>query len=126
MAIVRIPDENRTLREKEEITDYLASIGINYERWDLPQAVDDDASPEQILAIYHEQIEHLKQQGGYVTADVIDVNPATPNLEACWRNSAANIGTMKTRYVLSSAVMGCFIFTRAKTRLRQLRWSRAT
>src|SRR5215471_444199 len=82
MAIVRIPDENRTLREKEEITDYLASIGINYERWDLPQAVDDDASPEQILAIYHEQIEHLKQQGGYVTADVIDVNPATPNLEA--------------------------------------------
>jgi hypothetical protein len=28
MAIVRIPDEDRTLRAKEEITDYLTSIGI--------------------------------------------------------------------------------------------------
>jgi 1,2-dihydroxy-3-keto-5-methylthiopentene dioxygenase len=82
MAIVRIPDEDRTLREKEEITDYLASIGIDYERWDLPETVDDDGSPEEILAIYREQIERLKQQGGYVTADVVDVSPATPNLEA--------------------------------------------
>ena len=38
MAIVRIPDENRTLSGEEEITDYLASIGIDYERWDLPKS----------------------------------------------------------------------------------------
>ena len=44
MAIVRVPNEDRTLREKEEITDYLAGIGIDYERWDLPNAVGDDAS----------------------------------------------------------------------------------
>jgi 1,2-dihydroxy-3-keto-5-methylthiopentene dioxygenase len=81
MAIVRIPDENRTLRAQEEITQHLASIGIDYERWDLPKAVGDDASSEQILALYREQIENLKQRGGYVTADVIDVNPETPNLE---------------------------------------------
>ena len=82
MAIVRIPDENRTLREKEEIADYLASIGIDYERWDLPRAVRDDASSEEILAFYREQIEQLKQRGGYVMADVIDVTPETPNLDA--------------------------------------------
>jgi 1,2-dihydroxy-3-keto-5-methylthiopentene dioxygenase len=29
-----------------------------------------------------ERIEKLKQQGGYVTADLIDVNPKTPNLDA--------------------------------------------
>ncbi len=28
------------------------------------------------------EIAEMKQRGGYVTADVIDVNPATPNLEA--------------------------------------------
>jgi len=82
MAIVRIPHEDRTLRAQEEIADYLAGIGIDYERWDLPKAVGDDASPEGILAIYSEQIENLKQRGGYVTADVIDVSPATSNLEA--------------------------------------------
>jgi len=82
MAIVRVLDENRTLREKEEIADYLASIGIDYERWDLPKGAADDASSEEILAIYWEQIETLKQRGGYVTADVIDVTPETPNLEA--------------------------------------------
>jgi 1,2-dihydroxy-3-keto-5-methylthiopentene dioxygenase len=81
MAIVRIPDENRTLQAKEEITQHLESIGIDYERWDLPTAVGDDASSEQILALYREQIENLKQRGGHVTADVIDVNPETPNLE---------------------------------------------
>ena len=29
-----------------------------------------------------DEIEEMKRRGGYVTADVIDVNPATPNLEA--------------------------------------------
>ena len=82
MAIVRVPDEDRTLREKEQITHYLASIGIDYEHWDLSKAIDDDAPPEEILAIYSEKIENLKQQGGYVSADVINVSPATPNLEA--------------------------------------------
>src|SRR5215467_1276504 len=82
MAIVRIPDENRTLRDKAEIADYLASIGIDYERWDLPKAVEDNASSEEILAIYNDRIEKLKRDGGYATADVIDVTPETPNLEA--------------------------------------------
>jgi len=81
MAIVRVPDENRTLREKKEITDYLASIGIEYERWNLPTAAEDDASSEEILAVYNDQIEKLKRRGGYITADVIDVTPETPNLE---------------------------------------------
>ena len=81
MAIVRIPDENRTLREQSEVTAYLASIGIEYERWDLPKAVEDRTSSEEILETYSEQIERLKRRGGYVTADVINVTPQTPNLE---------------------------------------------
>jgi 1,2-dihydroxy-3-keto-5-methylthiopentene dioxygenase len=82
MAIVRIPDENRTLREFAEITEYLASIGIDYERWELPAALEHGTSAEEILAIYSEQIDKLKKRGGYITVDVIDVTPETPNLEA--------------------------------------------
>jgi len=81
MAIVRIPDENRTLREVAEIKAYLASIQIDYERWEGERPVASDAPPEQILASYAAEIQALKNRGGYVTADVIDVNPTTPNLE---------------------------------------------
>ncbi len=82
MAIVRIPGEQRTLHDEEAIRLHLASIGIGYERWEPAQAVADDASAEELLAAYAPEIERLKELGGYVTADVIDVNPLTPGLDA--------------------------------------------
>jgi len=81
MAIVRIPDENRTLSGVEDIQSYLATIQVDYERWQSARPVAPDAPPEDILAAYSAEIQALKERGGYVTADVIDVNPATPNLE---------------------------------------------
>jgi len=35
-----------------------------------------------VLAAYAAEIDRLKAAGGYVTADVIDVSPQTPNLDA--------------------------------------------
>ena len=81
MAVLRIPDEQRTLRELEEIRDYLDGIGIEYERWENESKVPVDASAEEILSAYGPEIERLKKKGGYVTADVIDVNPETPGLD---------------------------------------------
>jgi 1,2-dihydroxy-3-keto-5-methylthiopentene dioxygenase len=82
MAVVNIPDKNLTLTDAAEIKNHLASIGIDYERWDAEPRVSPDAAPEEILAAYAEEIEKLKAAGGYVTADVIDIKPDTPNLEA--------------------------------------------
>jgi 1,2-dihydroxy-3-keto-5-methylthiopentene dioxygenase len=82
MAVLRIPDQRRTLREDGEIRDYLAGIGIDYERWHVANGVGADASSEEILRAYEPQIEQLKKRGGYITADVIDVNPETPGLDA--------------------------------------------
>ena len=82
MAVVRIPDEDRTLRETVEVTMHLASIGIEYERWEPKASLAPNASPDEILASYEEPIEMFKQRGGYVTADVINVNPQTPGLDA--------------------------------------------
>jgi 1,2-dihydroxy-3-keto-5-methylthiopentene dioxygenase len=82
MAIVSIPDKNSTLTRAEEIKNHLASIGIDYERWENVKDVSPDASAEEILEAYSEEIEKLKVKGGYVTADVIDIKPDTPNLEA--------------------------------------------
>ena len=82
MVILRIPDENVTLEEYDEIRLYLSSIGIDYERWEPVPDISSDLSPEQILTIYEKQINDLKRRGGYITADVIDVNPNTPGLDA--------------------------------------------
>jgi 1,2-dihydroxy-3-keto-5-methylthiopentene dioxygenase len=81
MAVLRIPDEQRTLQEQNEIRDYLAAIGIEYERWPVADGVTGDASAEEILNVYAPKIEQLKQRGGYVSADVIDVNADTPGLD---------------------------------------------
>ena len=82
MAIVNVPDKNLMLENAGEITKYLASIGIDYERWENKQDVSPDASEVEILAAYSEEIEKLKAKGGYVTADVIDIKSDTPNLDA--------------------------------------------
>ena len=82
MAILRIPDENRTLNAFGDVRDYLASVGITYERWEPAHQVAANAPAEQILAAYAPEIERLKRGGGYVTADVIDVSSATPGLDA--------------------------------------------
>jgi 1,2-dihydroxy-3-keto-5-methylthiopentene dioxygenase len=82
MAIVTLPDENRTIKDRETITSYLANIGIDYERWDSSRLIGPSASADEILSAYSNEIDELKNRGGYVTADVIDVNPQTPGLEA--------------------------------------------
>lgn len=82
MAIVTIPDENRTLREAGEIAAYLAGIGIDYERWEPSHEIAPGAPQEEVLEAYRDEIEKLKARGGYVTADVIDVNSETPGLDA--------------------------------------------
>src|SRR6059036_755780 len=81
MAVVRIPDENRALSNRREVTRYLDGLGIDYARWVPSRTVAPDAAAEEILTVYSGEIENHKAQGGYVTADVIDVHPRTAGLE---------------------------------------------
>jgi len=82
MAVVRIPEENRTLNDEASVAAYLVSRGIDYERWAPNVSVAAGASADAILAAYSGKIDELKARGGYVTADVIDVKPETPGLDA--------------------------------------------
>jgi 1,2-dihydroxy-3-keto-5-methylthiopentene dioxygenase len=75
MATLNIPDEKKTLSEFAEVRAHLASMGIDYERWKPAHNLAAGASAAAILAAYAPEIERLKAQGGYVTADVIDVTP---------------------------------------------------
>jgi 1,2-dihydroxy-3-keto-5-methylthiopentene dioxygenase len=82
MAVVRIPETGQLFSGPEDVKASLAAIGIEYERWEPAHALPQGAAAEEILAAYAAEIDALKARGGYVTADVIDVSPATPKLDA--------------------------------------------
>jgi 1,2-dihydroxy-3-keto-5-methylthiopentene dioxygenase len=81
MAVLRFPPEDRKIDNEAEIRAELAALGIDYERWDLSR-VPTDAPAEAVLAAYAAEIDEMKRRGGYQTADVIDVSPETPGLDA--------------------------------------------
>ena len=82
MAIVRVHSEGLTLNQPDEIRAFLARHGIDYEQWAPDQPVAADAPAADVLAAYAQEVEALKARGAYMTADVIDVNADTPNLDA--------------------------------------------
>jgi 1,2-dihydroxy-3-keto-5-methylthiopentene dioxygenase len=81
MALLRIPDEQRTIEDPDEIARYLASKNIEYEKMQTIDGLADNSPADAVLAHYATKIDELKAKGGYVTADVIDVKSDTPNLE---------------------------------------------
>ncbi|MCA9240431.1 MAG: cupin domain-containing protein [Planctomycetales bacterium] len=82
MATVTIAGEDRRIEDPVQVREFLAPFGICYENWDVAGRLGEDPSNEEILATYAPEIERLKQAGGYVTADVINVSPDTPGLDA--------------------------------------------
>jgi 1,2-dihydroxy-3-keto-5-methylthiopentene dioxygenase len=82
MAVVRIPARNTVLTEIPSVTTFLANHDIDYEQWPVDRGVASTATPEMILNAYGPEVDALKARGGYRTADVIDVRPDTPNLDA--------------------------------------------
>jgi 1,2-dihydroxy-3-keto-5-methylthiopentene dioxygenase len=82
MALVKIPERQQTIDDRNEVANFLAAYGITFERWDSARSAPSGATSETVLQIYADKIDELKERGGYTTADVIDVSPATPNLDA--------------------------------------------
>ena len=81
MARIRIQDENREITEVAEIRAFLKPFGIWYEQWDVAGRIGPEATNDEILTAYAPEIERLKKAGNFVTADVINVSPATPGLD---------------------------------------------
>lgn len=82
MAVVSVPRQGLRIEPFGEVAAFLATHGIDHERWTPTRPLAVSASADEVLAAYEPEIAKLKERGGYVTADVIDVRPETPNLEA--------------------------------------------
>src|SRR3954469_7739136 len=81
MATITLRDSEQTLTEADEIRAFLQPFGIWYRRFEGSDQLADDAADPEILAAYDEPIRELMAEGGYVTADVINIKPEVPNLE---------------------------------------------
>ena len=81
MATITIQDENRTITDVNEVNEFLQPFGICFEKWDVEGRIGPEAANEEILEAYREEIDRLKQSGGFVTADVINVTADTPGLD---------------------------------------------
>ena len=89
MALLKIPDEDRTLTDATAVRDFLTDYGIEYERTGAAPGLTGESTSDEILAAWAPKIDELKQRGGYVVADVIDVKPETPNLDAMLKRFAS-------------------------------------
>jgi 1,2-dihydroxy-3-keto-5-methylthiopentene dioxygenase len=82
MATLTFRDSARKVTDEAELAGILAGVGIWFRRFEGTDSLPEDASDQAILDAYREPIEALMKEGDYATADVINVRPETPGLEA--------------------------------------------
>ena len=82
MVNVNITDSGKIIRDHDEVCGFLGKRNIRYERWDISKISSSERTQEAILATFNEEIENISNKGGYTTADVINIDPKTPNLES--------------------------------------------
>ena len=81
MAILSIPDEAAQINDPLQIKTYLAQYGVFFDQWTCAIQFSDDASQEEILAAYAENLKPFMENGGYQSADVISIHALTPNYD---------------------------------------------
>jgi 1,2-dihydroxy-3-keto-5-methylthiopentene dioxygenase len=82
MAILnKLKPATDSVRDPQEIKEFLNSKGISFEQWQADRELRDDADQETILAAYHGPLSTYMQTHGYLQADVINVHAGTPNIE---------------------------------------------
>ena len=81
MVSLKILEKDMEISDPVKVKEYLGKFGIKYEKWSSDKLESEDASPDKILQAYSDEINRLKREGGYATADVIDINRNTPGLE---------------------------------------------
>lgn len=82
MAILHIPDQDREIKDPKAIKSFLGERGVWYDQWEANVELKDDDDQETVLAAYAHVLKPYMSANGYQTADVISVNPNTPNLDA--------------------------------------------
>jgi 1,2-dihydroxy-3-keto-5-methylthiopentene dioxygenase len=71
-----------------EIADLLAPLGVRFERWSAGVALADDSAQPEILAAYAADIERLRRENGYRSADVVRLKRDSATSDEAWAEKA--------------------------------------
>jgi 1,2-dihydroxy-3-keto-5-methylthiopentene dioxygenase len=89
MAVLTYRESKKKITDQKQVGEALKRIGIGFETWGVERLPEhlrsrnlNDQEKAEVLKAFTPEIERLKKQGGYVTADVISLYPNTPNLDA--------------------------------------------
>ena len=88
MAELRVHNSDTVLTDAEQIKSFVNNYGIDYEFWNIDKldadggVRDGETEQERVLRVFSDEINALKERGGYKSADVIALFPDTPNLDA--------------------------------------------
>lgn len=65
--------------DQARIAELLKAQGVRFEQWQTEQPIAEDATSEEILAAYASSVARLQSEGGYQTADTINLTPSHPD-----------------------------------------------
>lgn len=82
MAILTIPEQNRSISDANEIKAFLNPLNVHFDQWEAAVEFTDDADQETVLSAYEHVLKPYMSMNGYRVADVININSSTPNYEA--------------------------------------------
>ncbi|ODT36685.1 MAG: cupin [Microbacterium sp. 71-36] len=66
--------------DEDEIRAALAELGARFSRWDVHE-IASDAALDDVLALYADQVEKVKQDEGYTLVDIVGLSPAQDNYD---------------------------------------------
>jgi 1,2-dihydroxy-3-keto-5-methylthiopentene dioxygenase len=82
MAVLFHPKTNTRINDLSEIKKHLDKYHVYLAKWEASKPLQNNSTQEEILEAYAHELKPFMQKNGYVTADVINVHPETPNLSA--------------------------------------------
>ncbi len=83
MSVLSIYDEQNhqkkfVTQDAQQIAEILNQKGIRFERWEAKALIGNESSQAEILEQYATEVERLKRENGFVTADVVSLRADHP------------------------------------------------
>lgn len=74
--------------DEAEIREALATLGARFSRWEIKD-FDDGADLDEVLALYAEEVDAVKQSEGYTLVDIVALSPSQANYDEVKATSRA-------------------------------------
>ncbi len=73
------PQQAETYTDYATISRLLQAYGVRFERWEANAPLAADATQDEVIAAYRDDIERLMAENGFQSVDVISLNPDHPD-----------------------------------------------